>query len=128
MATANRYPLSTVDGKAIPLEVIKPLGVIRLPFTATAFNVQVLSDAYEDKILMLSSSEDCYLDFAAAPTSPVDDVVLPSMVFVPAGVLIACVTNSVYLNVIGVSTSGILHIQLVDTWAGLALETQINYR
>lgn len=128
MATQNRYPLSTPDGKAIPLDLVKPLGVLRLPFTSASYNAQSISAIYQDKIFTAYSSEDCYLSFAASPTTVVDNTVAPDILFVPAGVMIAFTTNSLYLAAQGVSASGTVHIQVVDIWAGLLLETQVNRR
>lgn len=126
MATANRYPLSSPEGQAIPLDVVKPLGVIRLPFTSASYNSQVLSSAYQDKLLMLSSSADCYLDSNAVAVPIVDNIVSANNVHVPAGTLVIVVINSVHLNVIGVSASGSLHVQILDTWSKVAIEAQIS--
>lgn len=128
MATSNRYPLSTPDGKAIPLDLIKPMGVLRLPFTATSYNAQSIGSIYQDKLFTAYSTEDCYLSFAASPGAVADNVVTANILFVPAGVMIAFITNSLYLAARGVSASGIVHIQIVDTWAGLLLEAQVNRR
>lgn len=128
MATQNRYPLSTPDGKAIPLDIVKPLGILRLPFTNLSYNSQLISSIYQDKIFTAYSTVDCYLNFSAPSPAVVDNVVAADMLFVPAGVLVAFVTNSTLLAVIGITSSGILHVQIVDTWAGLLLETQVNRR
>lgn len=128
MSTANRYPLSTPDGKAIPLDLIKPMGVLRLPFTASAYNAQSINAIYQDKIFTAYSTEDCYLSFAASPGAIADNTVTANILFVPAGVMIAFITNSLYLAAKGVSVSGSVHVQIVDTWAGLLLEAQVNRR
>lgn len=128
MTTANRYPLSTPDGKAIPLDLIKPLGVLRLSFTAAAHNSQTLPSAYQDKIFTAYSTEDCYLDFKATPAAVIDDVVSTDTLFIPAGVLIAFISNSLYIAARGSTASGIVQIQIIDIWAGLLLESQVNRR
>jgi len=128
MATAQRYPLSTADGQSIPLEVVKPLGVLRMPFTAASFNSQTLAETYLDKIFVVSASEDCYLSFASSASALVDNSVVPESLYIPAGLSIAFVSNSLHLSTIGVSTSGVLHVQIIDTWAGLVLEAQVSRR
>lgn len=129
MATAQRYPLSTPEGTAIPLEVVKPLGILRIPFTASAYASVNLNAAYQDKIFVaFSKTEDCYISFAASPAAVVDSVVSADIIHVPAGTLLAFVSNTLYLSAQGVSASGTVIIQIVDTWAGLALEAQLTRR
>lgn len=129
MATSKRYPLSTPDGQAIPLEVIKPLAYVSIPFTLAGFSTVVdLTATYLDKILVAFSEEGCYLSSLAIPVAPVSGVISPSIIYVPAGIAIAFVTNSTSLSAIGNTVLGTVHIQIVDTWAGLALETQITRR
>lgn len=126
MATVNRYPLSTPDGTAIPLDLIKPMGILRLPFITASYNAQTIAATYQDKLFTAYATEDCYLSFAASPAAVVDDVVTTDTLFVPAGVMLAFTTNSLYLAAQGVSVNGIVHIEIVDVWAGLLLETQVN--
>lgn len=126
MATRQRYPLSTASGQAIPLDVIKVLGLIRLPFTAAAFNSQTLNAAYQDKLFAAYATEDCYIDTRAVPVLLVDNVTETDLIFIPAGVMVVFISNSLYLTARGVLTSGTLHVQIIDTWAGLVQETQLT--
>jgi len=126
MATAQRYPLSTASGQAIPLEVIKPLGVLLVDFTAAGYIANAIPAEYVDKIFIASSSEDCYIAASASPVTPVVGTVAVDVIHVPASMIVAFVGNSATLNVRGVSATGRVVLQIVDTWSGLALEQQVT--
>lgn len=126
MATAQRYPLSSADGQAIPLEVIKPLGVLVVDFTITGYTAVSIPAAYVDKIFIASSSEDCYISTSASPVSVVAGTVATDIVHVPSTMVVAFVANSTTLNVRGVSAVGRVILQIADTWASLSLEQQVT--
>lgn len=128
MATSKRYPLSTPEGNSIPLEVVKPLGLLRIPFTSAAYASVILASTFQDKIFIASSDVDCYVSIEQTPENVVDSVVSNDIIYIPAGTMIAFISNTLYLSARGVSASGTVHIQIIDTWAGLALETQISRR
>lgn len=128
MATAGRYPLSSPDGQAIPLEVIKPLGVLVINHTTAGFTATTIPSAYIDKIFIASSTQDCYISTSASPVSPTPGTVAANIIYVPATMTVAFVGNTDTLNIKSISANGQLILQIVDTWASLALEQQITRR
>lgn len=125
-ATSGRYPLSTVSGDAIPLDILKPLAVIPVNYSVGAFSPFSLSAAYTDKPLNAYSTTDCWLTWAAAPTLPSNGVANLSTLFLPAGILISFIANATSFNVSGDVVAGKLILQVVEAWSGLALEVQTN--
>jgi len=126
MSTAQRYPLSTAAGQPIPLDIIKPLGILRLPFLIGVYNARSISDIYQDKLFTIHSTEDCYVSSAAVPGAVADNVVTASILFVPAGTIVSFITNSLYLAVAGITADGTAHIQIAEVWAGISLETTLT--
>jgi hypothetical protein len=126
MATAQRYPLSTADGTAIPLEVVKPLATTSVAFSVSSFASVTVNTEWKDKIFVAYSDTDCYINFSATPAAVVDKIFTVNTIFVAAGTIVAFVINSTSLHVIGTSAAGTAHISIMDTWAGLMLERQIG--
>lgn len=127
-ATPKRYPLSTPDGQFIPLEVVKPLSLIPLTFTATAFKTIALDAVQADQILILHSTVDCYVSLIPAPVAPVVDTVSPGLMFLPALTKTTIVSNSTSLSVLGVSVSGTCYVNINQTWEALISEEQLVRR
>ena len=126
VAIAGRYPLSTVTGDAIPLDILKPLAVIPVNYNAGAFSAFSLNAAYTDKPLNCYSTTDCWLTWAGAPILPSNGVANVSTLFIPAGILISFIANATSFNVSGDALAGKLILQVVEAWSGLALEIQTN--
>lgn len=125
-STTQRYPLSSPDGKPIPLEIIKPHGYIRRGFTdISAVSVGLPAEV---EILSLHSSWDCIISFSGDAEIPVDGVLLSQGIFLPKNMRITVAPTSTSLSVIGDSGSGTLHIQAIDKWVGLATQSQLDRR
>ncbi len=123
----NRYPLSTPNGMAIPLDIIKPIALLRIDFNTSSFVAAIdLSAIYANKIFVATSNQDCYLHVGDTPASPVSGTALPDVIYIPAGVTLAFVTDSLQIAAIGITNSGRVDIQICETWAGLAIEAQVN--
>jgi len=123
----NRYPLSTPNGQAIPLDIIKPIALMKITFNfATYVAATDLAASYSGKVFVATTDQDCYISFANSPTVPVSGTVIEDVIYIPAGATVAFVTDSLKLAAIGLSAAGHVEIQICETWAGLAIAAQIN--
>lgn len=128
----NRYPLSTSDGKYIPMEVIRPNSFLSVDFTAIG------ASAAEDvpaavELFSVFSNEDCFIQFAAAAASAtaivsgtpkVDAIMIPANVIVT----ISAPIDKKSFSVRGLTASGTLNCNFLETWTGLSLSSQITRR
>ncbi len=128
----KRYPFSAADGQAIPLDIIRPHGVIRKSFLlaspTAAMDVPSTVEAFS-----ILSNEDCVVQFAtsAASASALSDGVLKAdSLFVPADILIVVSPplDKKSFSIIGDSANGIAVLQFIETWSGLALQSQFARR
>lgn len=128
MATPNRYPLSTADGKAVPLDVVKPLACIPLDMNIFTFTSITIPAAYVDKLFVIEPSADCYISMIVTPVAVVPNAINDGVIFCSLGSVTTIVANSTKLSVMSIANSGVCHIQVLDTWAAIALESQITKR
>lgn len=123
----NRYPLSTPNGQSIPLDVVKPIGLLRINFNSSSFTSATdLASTYADKVFIATTTEDCYIHIGATPAVPVSGIMQVDTIFIPAGATLSFVMDSLKIAAIGVTAVGRLDIQICETWAGLAIAAQIN--
>ncbi|WCD44274.1 hypothetical protein Tiera_018 [Polaromonas phage Tiera] len=123
MATANPvdnelYPLSTEKGDAIPLEVIRPLGVIPVALTEAGVVIEIPADW---KIASFYSDKGCFVQFnRSAPADLINAELLEDVLWVPPGIVVATVIAGPACVVS--NTAGVLVIQGMQKWAGIALK------
>lgn len=127
MTTAKRYPLSTINGVPIPLDVIRPSGVIRKAFLASgATTAEALPAGTE--VIAVRTTQDCFIKFAneaaAKPVSASPSVEVQASVFLQAGEVQFLSPELLYYSVIGDIADGTLTIQLIESWNGVTLELQ----
>ena len=130
MATVNPaekelYPFSTEDSKAIPLDVIRPLGMIKVAITALANTALTIPVGW--KVVSFYSNVGCFVQFASAtiPTPPVANTSYADTLFVPPNCLVmATVLEGVARVVSAEGVAGYLIAQNIQKWAGLALRRQ----
>jgi len=123
-APANVYPFSTADGKAIPLDIIRPMGLIIKTFTIASASFTIPTDAV---VGVLYSTSPCVVRFGTDISLPVTDgAEIADAVLVPAemAVTVALTAGTAYVH--GLIESGTLYIQLIEQWAGLALSKQYS--
>lgn len=128
IATA-KYPFSSKDGTPIPLDVLRPYGVLRKNFnSSTGTTAEALPTGTE--VLMIRTTEDCFIKFAnSAATKPISatpSVAVDDLLFLQKNEIQTVSPPAAYFSVIGDETSGVLTIQIIETWAGVALNTQIS--
>lgn len=121
---AGVYPFATQDGKAIPLDVIKPTGVIPKSFTSSADSLLTIpADAV---VGTFTTTKACIVKFGSVISSLADGVEILNAILVPADstVTVALTPGPAYIR--GLSESGTVYLQLIEKWVGLALNTQYS--
>lgn len=125
--TANNqlYPFSTEDGKPIPLDIIRPVGVTVMSFTDSADIT--LPASYE--VVCVRSSVDAIWCFEPA-TVIADNTPLPSAVALFAGVIANVAIPVATASRITVRGGGVgeVWIQAMQRWVALGLNRQLNRR
>ena len=125
-STTKRYPLSTPDGKPIPLDVVKPVGLVVLPFTAVvSAAIAVPSD---NEIISFYATEDCYIQFGGVAAVPASGVYTANMLLVKKSFRLTVAPPSATFTVISAGTNGTLQAQFIDKWASVVLATQTARR
>jgi len=125
-STTQRYPLSTPDGISIPFDVIRPSGYMAVN-TALTVSGQIAIPA-GCEIISFTATEDCIVRFGANAAIPSTGVVLTDAVHIPRDMRITVAPVAEFFTVISEGQVGVLRCQLIDKWAGLALQTQYNKR
>lgn len=119
---AGVYPFATQDGKAIPLDIIKPISIITKTFVSGSDSSLVIPSGAV--VGTITATKDCILRFGFAVGSLVDGAELSDSVFLPenATITLALTVGTAYVR--GIANSGSIYIQLIEKWAGLALNAQ----
>lgn len=118
----DNYPFATKDGKVIPLDIIKPTGVIIKTFNSD--NPLAITIPEGILVAVLSATEACVVQLTTS-VIPSDGVFIEDALYLPANTLVTTTLKAGSINVIGVQRSGRLAIQAIEKWAGLSLD--INY-
>lgn len=124
---SDNYPFATKDGKVIPLDIIKPQGVIFHSFTLGAFS-EVTIPAGKSTVAILYATEACFISFGSNPASFLEDAYHDKVLFIPRGHVVATTVEVGNIYVKGFSTNGILNIQFIEKWAGLSLDMSFTKR
>lgn len=116
------YPFATQDGKPIPLDIIRPAGLIQISFNNSSSVNFTLTDTYTEGIVLATSA--CLVRQGTDIPSMVDGTFYQDMFLVYTDTLITVSLLSGTIYVKGLSGSGTLYLQLIEKWAGLALPKQ----
>lgn len=120
---AERYPLSTQDGEAIPLEVIRPRSFLRKSFTSEeASAVLTIPDGVN--LMVVSTDADCFIRFGTTASIPADGVLISDTLLLAREMQICVSPIADTFTIIGDTEAGTLNVQFIETWAGLSLETK----
>jgi len=128
----ENYPFATKDGDVIPLDIIKSKGIIKIGFTAGAEVSAILPT--EAEVGVLFASEACFVlvNDGVSPTpilSPlVNGTFYPRVLYIPKNHAITCALKKGEVKILGASAAGILIIEVIERWAGLALDVSYNRR
>lgn len=128
MADLENYPFATLDGTAIPLDIIKGKGFIRKNITASTKSTIAIPAGSE--VAMVQSTADCilFLDDAESAGAIVSGTFYPNAIFIPRGLAITITLKEATASVLGFTEAGILTIQFIEKWAGLSLPTTYTTR
>lgn len=123
----GRYPFSTADGKSIPLDIVRPAGCLMLPVALTASAALTVPANIE--AFTVFCTEDCILTFhATAPVAsvPASGVLAVDSFYLPKGLIITLSPpiGKQLFSVIGVTAAGEFVAQFLESWSGLALQSQ----
>jgi hypothetical protein len=128
----GRYPLSTGDGQATPLEIIRPEG---LTIFQVSYGVAISDhDLVADIDCFSAFSEvPCYIRFAAdnaSATLPATAIYQADLLFIPANMIIlfSPPIDKRNIAILSMRGSGTLILQALQTWNGLALKGQQTRR
>ena len=123
------YPFTTEDAKAIPLDIIRPLALIKKSFVGAGQTAIAIPVGW--KVAAFYSPTGCMIQFAASvlPGPPLDNTVYTDTLFVPP----SCLVTATVLEGAGVIVSlngaaGYVIMQQIQKWSGLALKRQVSTR
>lgn len=116
------YPFATQDGKAIPLDIIRPAGLIQLAFNNSSVVNFTLADTYTEGVILATTA--CVVRQGSTIPSIVDGTFYQDMFLVYTDTLITVSLLPGPIYVKGLTGSGTLYLQLIEKWAGLALPKQ----
>mgnify|MGYP000989359421 CR=1 FL=1 len=128
-AVNQLYPFSTAGEQAIPLDVIRPLSVIKkaLAFTPTALTIPA-----DWKLATFYSPFGCLVQFKAAILSypDADGIEYADTLFVPPNCVVTSTVVVGEATIVPISTAAnnFIIAQQIQKWAGLALERQLIKR
>lgn len=127
MATPSkhRYPLSTVSGQHIPLDILRPSAIIKKDFLSSSAS-SATALPIDTEVIMLRATQDCFIKFhnssATKPISGNPSTPVVDTLYLQRGEVQAVAPLYPYYSVIGDTVDGILYIQVLETWAGLSLD------
>ena len=129
---SKRYPLSTADGKYIPLDVIRPLSLLKLT-TSNSDGSASIEIPVDVELLRIKSSVDAFIQFFSASTiatAIVAGTPKPDALFLPAGVvvIISQPIGKNWLSVINDAAAGDCVVEYLECWNALSLQSQITRR
>lgn len=125
MATpVNLYPLSTVDGKHVPLDVIKPIGLVTINFGSTVDGTGTITST--GSLVVLRSSADCFIKFDTSVAKPANESYASGLLFLEAGEVMTVAPLGTSISVIGLTNSGTLFVQEIHAWAALNNPNRFN--
>lgn len=121
-APSEAYPFATQDGKAIPLDILRPSNFMYLDtiITSAAFTLPAGS-----KVATFLASENCLLRFDAAVPAIVSGTPITDCLFLPKNVIVisSVLSEKIHARTIAASSASIF-IQCIEKWAGLAMDSQ----
>lgn len=126
------YPFSTADGQAIPVDIVRPHGVIKKSFLSSGATAAMSVPDTID-VFSVVATEDCLIKFAASSASASalsDGVLATDMMFIPADILtvVSPPLDKKSFSLRGDSANGTAVIQFFETWKGLSLQSQRTRR
>jgi hypothetical protein len=123
--TLGLYPFSTQDGKAIPLDIVKPLALFPVTINDGAVNDFTLPEGFE--LVNIYATMNCILRIGATITAVVNETELSNSIFVPSDVPMDIVMVPGPCAVWGVAgAAGTLYITAIQQWGALVQANQAS--
>lgn len=120
---AGIYPFATQDGKAIPLDIIKPEGILLQTFGVGSSSSFTLPEG--SLVGTFTATSACLVRFGTdLPGSLAADTLYAETLLIPAETTVTCALTAGLVYVIGLVEEGTIYVQLIKKWAGLALDRQ----
>lgn len=120
------YPFSTEDSKAIPLDIIRPLALLRKAVASGAIATLAIPASWS--VASFFSPTGCIVQFAGASlVSPlVDGTEYLDTLLVPPSCIVTATVIPGDAKILGLGAASYLIIQQMEKWAGLALQRQLS--
>lgn len=122
MSVNDVYPLATQDGKAIPLDVLKPAAFVKLALTTT----EAAFDLGEYRLASFLATADVILRFGTVTIGFITSgIPVPDALFLPQGTYIMALmpVGTFRAKTLGAATADV-YVQCIEQWAGLGLDKQ----
>lgn len=117
-APSEAYPFATTDGKAIPLDIIKPKG-----FIYSSFPGSITIPANTSGVSFFYATESCVLAPSFSPALT-EDTYYSGALFVPKGHAVISTLLEGTFQIEAIDNPGFLFVQEIEKWAGLSLDIQ----
>jgi len=118
------YPLSTQDGKSIPLDIISPEGMVYQALT-TSWSTIALTSLYNTAVIFSTTAALLDITNTAAGT-PASGSLNTGMLYIPAETVVTLILPTASIKVRAVTGTGDLYINGIRRWAALALPRQFS--
>lgn len=131
MATADirdqLYPFSTEDNKSIPLDIIRPLSLMKVSLASAVLASLTIPATW--KLASFYCPAGCYIQFLneTLPTPLVDDTEYGDTLFVPPSCIVTStvIAGNAKILMLGTGTSYLI-AQNIQKWAGLSLSRKLT--
>ncbi len=130
-AVLQQYPLSTENGDDIPLDIIRPLAVVKTVVPLSGVGSVEIPEDWQAATFFCKGG--CYVQFNAAsiPNPLVAGSVYSNTLWVPPSTLTTSTVLPGDASIViadGETEASILVVQQIQKWASLALNRQITKR
>lgn len=115
------YPFATQDGKAIPLDILKPSYLFHVALTAESTPISLPEGAV---VAMFLADQAALVSFGEPVSAVTSAWSQEHCLYIPKDGIVSSALISTSVHVKAVGTLGSLWIQIIEQWAGLALAKQ----
>jgi len=125
MSVKGLYPLSSQDGKAIPLDIVKPSNLVVFNFAANISADVVIPSGFN--LCWIYATKACILQSGASiPDVPAEGTAYPNAAYIPEGMPLTLVLEPGQISLVGLEEAGTLYINCIEQWAALLQAKQIS--
>lgn len=128
MAVAELYPFSTARGDAVPLEIVRPLGLAMFTFDVNTVGSITIPAGFNT--CWLYATEECVVNFSPASSLPGalgEGTEYPSTIFIPKQTPICIQVAPGEGSLLGLATAGRLYVNNIQQWAALTQQLQTQF-